>query len=260
MLNYMKSELYRARHSAEIRGTAIGLLGLILFMNLILSIMSGLPHFHYGITSFSYSMLVSMPMLYCYVAGDVAVMLYESDKRNGTLGNSIAYGISRTRIFFGKCIVTFLTSLFLLLLALPAYILSAMLLLEEAGPTVVWDMLAEVPAVSLIATAALILANVLLELFDNSFFSVLAWLAILVIVPKILLLAGMGMSSGSEFLLDVAMWMPANFLSAGMQVNMSQCITVWDTAEGMAKCLLSGAAGILAFSAAGVLLLRKREL
>ena len=70
----------------------------------------------------------------------------------------------------------------------------------------------------------------------------------------------MGMRAGSEFLLDVAMWMPANFLSAGMQVNMSQCITVWDTAEGMAKCLLSGAAGILAFGAAGVLLLRKREL
>ena len=196
MLNYMKSELYRARHSAEIRGTAIGLLGLILFMNLILSIMSGLPHFHYGITSFSYSMLVSMPMLYCYVAGDVAVMLYESDKRNGTLGNSIAYGISRTRIFFGKCIVTFLTSLFLLLLALPVYILSAMLLLEEAGPTVVWDMLAEVPAVSLIATAALILANILLELFDNSFFSVLAWLTVMLFLPKILLFAGIVLPFG----------------------------------------------------------------
>ena len=260
MLNYMKSELYRARHSAEIRGTAMGLLGLILFMNLILYIMSGLPHFHYGITSFSYSMLVSMPMLYCYVAGDVAVMLYESDKRNGTLGNSIAYGISRTRIFFGKCIAAFLTALFLLLLALPAYIISAMLLLEEAGPTVVWDMLAEVPAVSLIAIAALILAVILLELFDNSFFSILAWLAILVILPKILLLAGMGMASGAEFLLDIAMWMPANFFSAEMQVNMSECITVWDTAEGMAKCLLSGAAGILAFGTAGVLLLKKKEI
>ena len=41
---------------------------------------------------------------------------------------------------------------------------------------------------------------------------------------------------------------------------MSECITVWDTAEGMAKCLLSGAAGILAFGTAGVLLLKKKEI
>lgn len=260
MLNYIKSELYRARHSAEIHGTAIGLLGAILFVNLGLCLMSKLPYFRYGITSFSYSMLVSMPMLYCYVASDVAVMLYESDKRNGTLGNSIAYGLSRTEIFAGKCIVCFLTALVLLILALPAYLLSAMLLLEEAGPTTVWDMLAEIPAVSLVAIASLILAIVLLELFDNSFFSILTWLAIIILLPKILFLAGMGLASKTTLLLDIAMWIPQNLFSAEMQVNMSKCITIWSTPEGMTKCLVSGAAGILVFGTAGVLLLRKKEL
>ena len=259
MLNYIKSELYRAKHSAEIHGTAIGLLGLILFMNLVLYAMSGLPHFHYGITSFSYSMLVSFPMLYCYVAGDVAVMLYESDKRNGTLGNSIAYGISRTQIFAGKCIVSFLTALCLLALALPVYLLSSMLL-EKAGPTTVQDMLTEVPAVSLVAIAALILAVLLLNIFNNSFLSILVWLAILVFLPKALLLVGMGLAPRTEFVLNIAMWMPVNFFNAGMQVNMSECTTVWDTAEGMARCLLSGAAGILVFGTAGVLLLKKKEI
>ena len=99
MLNYIKSEFYRAAHSTEIRGTALGLGGIVLLMNLVLYLMKDLEHFRYGSTSFSYSMLVSMPMLYCYVAADVAVMLYEADRKNGTLGNSVSYGLSRIQIF-----------------------------------------------------------------------------------------------------------------------------------------------------------------
>lgn len=260
MLNYIKSELYRARHSAEIRETAVVLVGIILLMNLVLHFMSRLPDFRYGTTSFSYSMLAAMPMLYCYVASDVAVMLYEADKRNGTLGNSIAFGLPRIKIFIGNCIVSFLTALALLLLTLPVYILSAMLLLEEAQPTTVSVLLEEVPAVSLIAIASLILAVLLLEVFDNIFFSILAWLAVLVALPKLFLLAGLWLTTKTEVLLGIAMWMPQNFFSVGMQVNTSQCITVWDTPEGLARCLLSGGAGILIFGAAGVLLLRRKEI
>ena len=65
MLNYIKSELYRALHSKEIHGTAIGLLGIILSMNLVLFLMKDVEHFRYGSASFSYSMLVSVPMMYC---------------------------------------------------------------------------------------------------------------------------------------------------------------------------------------------------
>ena len=98
MLNYIKSELYRAAHSKELRGAFIGLLAIILFLNLTLFLMKDVEHFRYGSSSFSYSMLVSVPMMYCYVAADVAAMLYESDRRNGTMGNSIAYGISRMQL------------------------------------------------------------------------------------------------------------------------------------------------------------------
>ncbi len=162
MLNYIKSELYRALHSKEIHGTAIGLLAIILSMNLVLFLMKDVEHFRYGSASFSYSMLVSVPMMYCYVAADVAVMLYESDRRNGTMGNSIAHGISRMQLFAGKCIVCFTVSLILLAAALPVYIGSASLL-HAQGPTTAQDMLLEIPAMSLIATGSLILAVVLLD-------------------------------------------------------------------------------------------------
>ena len=190
MLNYIKSELYRALHSKEIHGTAIGLLAIILSMNLVLFLMKDVEHFRYGSASFSYSMLVSVPMMYCYVAADVAVMLYESDRRNGTMGNSIAHGISRMQLFAGKCIVCFTVSLILLAAALPVYIGSASLL-HAQGPTTAQDMLLEIPAMSLIATGSLILAVVLLDLFQNSFFSVLTWLTVMLLLPKLLLFAGM---------------------------------------------------------------------
>ncbi len=259
MLNYIKSELYRALHSKEIHGTAIGLLAIILSMNLVLFLMKDVEHFRYGSASFSYSMLVSVPMMYCYVAADVAVMLYESDRRNGTMGNSIAHGISRMQLFAGKCIVCFTVSLILLAAALPVYIGSASLL-HAQGPTTAQDMLLEIPAMSLIATGSLILAVVLLDLFQNSFFSVLTWLTVMLLLPKLLLFAGMLLPFGGDALMDAAMWMPANFIPAGTRVNMSECVTIWDTGAGMARCLLSGAAGILVFGLAGVLLLRKRDI
>ena len=125
----------------------------------------------------------------------------------------------------------------------------------------VLDLLLELPAMSLIAIASLVLANVLLEVFDKSIVSILVWLAVLVFLPKILLLAGMALTTASStLLLDIALWMPANFLTAQSRVNMSECVAIWDTAQGMAKCLIAGGAEIVVFGALGVVLLRKREL
>lgn len=260
MLNYVKSELYRASRSREIRETAIVFMGLVLLLNIVLYLCKGLEHFRYGITSFSYSNVVAMPMIYCYAASDVAVMLYEADRRNRTEQNSIAYGMSRLGLLAGKCIVSLTVSFVILALTLPVYICSAELLLDSVGPTTAADLLLEIPAMSLIATASLILANVLLEFFDKSIVSILVWLSILVFLPKILLLSGMALAGRSTFLLDIALWLPANFLTMESQVNMSECTTIWDTAQGMAKCLIAGGAEILVFGAVGVVLLRKREL
>lgn len=260
MLNYLKSEFYRTVRSKEIHGMTIGLFSMVLFMNVTLGLMKNVEHFRYGITSFSYSMIVSVPMLYCYVASAAAVMLHGSDRRNGTMGNSIAYGFSRIQLFAGKCIVCLVTCLVLLALLLPVYIGSAALLLNSAGPTTVQDMLWEIPAMSLIAIASQILAVTLLEACENSFSGILSWLAVMLFLPKLFLAAGIILPFGNEPVMAIAMWMPANFLPAGTRVNMSECVTIWSTAEGMARCLLSGAAGILVFGGAGVLLLRKKDL
>ena len=168
--------------------------------------------------------------------------------------------MSRRELLAGKCIFSLAVSFVILVMILPVYICSAELLLDSAGPTTAADLLLELPAMSLIAIASLVLANVLLEVFDKSIVSILVWLAVLVFLPKILLLAGMALTTASStLLLDIALW-PANFLTAQSRVNMSECVAIWDTAQGMAKCLIAGGAEIVVFGALGVVLLRKREL
>ena len=131
-----------------------------------------------------------------------------------------------------------------------------MLMLEHTGPVKLQTVLMEVPAILLIAIAALILGILVVNYFDSMIFSTIAWYVIMVGIPIVLLYLGMKI----DFIMDIAKWMPSNFFKTEMQVNMSSCITIWDSAEGMMKCLISGLSGIVIFSIAGVLLLRKKEI
>ncbi len=74
---------------------------------------------------------------------------------------------------------------------LPVYIGSAVLLLNPAGPTMVQDMLWEIPAMSLITIASQILAVILLELFEKDSYSILVWLTVMLFLPKLFLMGGM---------------------------------------------------------------------
>ncbi len=259
MLNYIKSELYRVWHIKIILSMA-GIFSVIVFlMNFVLFLLKDVEHFRYGITSFSFSVIVSLPMIYCYVAADIVATLYEGDKRNGMKQNSIANGISRMEIFTGKCIVSLIAALAILAIILPVYILSAELLLKPAGPVTVGDVLMELPAAAPAGIASVILAVLLLEAFDKAVLSILAWIGVMVVVPKVFLVLGMIFGTRGDVFTSIAMWMPQNFFSAGMQVNMSECVAIWDTPAGMGRCILAGAAGIVIFSVCAVLLLRKKE-
>lgn len=257
MLNYIKSECYRAVHTRSLYLLLGILAGLVALSNLVLYLFATYtPNFRYGTTSFSYSNLVSQPMLYCIAACIVVSVLYEGDGRNGTRKNSIAYGISRTSIFLGKCVVSLMVSFIILIPTMAVYLGSAALLLEQKGPVTVKDMMLEIPSVSLIACSALVLAIFLLEVFDKTITALIIWYAILFSFPKLIFILSMKLS----FLTPAALWMPANFFSAEMTVNLSTCSTIWDTASGLAKCLLAGTVGTLLFGISGVLLLRKKDL
>lgn len=261
MANYIKSEWYRTLRTKWVYGIAAILSSLIFLFHLVIWLLTSFtPDFRYGTTSFSYSNLVAQPMIYCLIAFLITAILYEGEHKYGTRKNAIAYGISRTNIFFGKCLVSLVTSFAILIPVMAVYIGSASLFLTKGGPVTVQDLLMEIPAVSFVAVSSLILGVFVLEVFERNIIGILVWYLILFGIPKILLLLSMKL----DFLYSAAFWMPANFFnnnfSPQMSVRMNECFVIWDTPLGMAKCLTAGAIAIFLFGICGILTLRNRDI
>ncbi len=114
MLNYIKSECYRVIHS---RSTYVmtGIMAVLPVLFHIILYVTGVASsitqdFPYDITSFSFSFLTGSPMLFTYAGLIVAAVLYEDEHKNGNLKNAVAFGISREKLFLGKCITAVLTA------------------------------------------------------------------------------------------------------------------------------------------------------
>lgn len=256
MLNYMKSEWYRIFHSSAIYITILIFSGLTLLFNIVLYLFDHFtPDFPYATTSFSFSNIVANPMIFCYSAFVLVYILYEKSTKNGNLKNVVAFGISRTKIFIGQFIVSLTVAVIVLIITEVLYISSTFLLLPNKGPVTVYDVLWEIVAVSLVAVSGLICSILLVQLFERSFIGMLVWLCVFNFIPKILFFVGMVVKPVRQ----VAMWLPQNFFSI-MQVNTTECVTVWDTASGLSKCLISGLIGIVVFGVWGILSLRKKNL
>lgn len=255
MVNYIKSEYYRLVRSASVYYFTGGVAGLSLLLNILLHYFGGR---HYSTTSFSYATLVANPMIFVVMAFIIAALLYEENQKNGNLKNTVASGISRVKIFIGECVVSTVVATISMLVTLTVYIASAVLFLKEAGPVQLTDLLLEVPAIYLIAVAGIISAVFLIEFFEKVTVSTLVWLLIWQFVPQFLFYLGLRIG----ILQDIAMWLPKNFFAQinEQHVNTQECITVWDTAEGWTRCLLSGGLGIVFFGVSGASILHRRDL
>lgn len=256
MLNYIKSELYRISHSSALYLTTAVFAALPLMLNLILWGFSRTsPDFPYASTSFSFSNVVASPMIFCFCALFVVFILYEKSRKNGTLKNIAAFGISNVRIFAARTIVSMIASAVILIITEAVYIGSALLLLPNEGPVTVTDMLTSVGAVSLVAVSSILLAVLLIQLFERSTLSVCVWLCVFWFIPQVLLYLSFaaGIPDGP------ALWLPANFFNL-TEVNLTNCILLWDTPQGLARCLIAGLAGIIIFSALGILTLKKKDI
>ena len=265
MLNYIKSECYRVIHS---RSTYVmtGIMAVLPVLFHIILYVTGVSSsttqdFPYDITSFSFSFLTGSPMLFTYAGLIVAAVLYEDEHKNGNLKNAVAFGISREKLFLGKCITAVLTATVLMGLVLTVYIGSACFLLEHTGPTSLKIILTEVPAVYGTAVGSMILGIAFLSYFQNEVMAAMLWVVIIDAIPRVLLLVGMFLQEqwGIEFLWDFAQLLPANLFQFGADVNMSHCEVLWKTSQGMTKCVIVGIVGTVLAIVAGIVMLRKKE-
>ena len=254
MLNYIKSEFYRITNTI----TIYVLTGILILMAIGLNVLICLFGNQYATTSFSYSSLVATPMIFTILGMVIAFFLYEGNRRYGSLKNTIASGISRKKVFVSECIVSIITSTIIMVLVMFFWILTTTLLLKNAGPVTLKDLLLEVPATYLTAVAGVISGILLLELCEKTSTGTVIWVVLWFIFPKALLYLGIRFPS----LYQAALWIPTNLFSviSNNHVNMSECITAWDTANGMFRCILSGSAGVVLFSLIGILTLKRKDL
>ena len=242
MLNFIKSEYYRMIHTTGIR-VFFGILSVLTIL-----LISGISivETQYHTTSFSYSILVSSPMFFTLMGMLTASVLYEDSKRNGIIKNSIANGIPRGKVFFSQCIVSITTATVIMTIVLTLWIFMTELFLDKTGPVHMTDLLI-----------------VLCLCFQNGAFIFFTWLFVFFIFPTILLKFGIAVSAHfkTDFIYNIAMWMPSNFFQINTaNVNMSSCITAWDTTGGMLRCIIAGISGIIIFMAIGFRHIRKADL
>lgn len=258
MLNYIKSELYRMTHSSALYIAGIAFAATPALTNILLYCFARLnPNFPYATTSYSYSNTVAIPMIFSVAALFLVLVLYEGNKKNGNLKNVVAAGISREKIFLGQIVVCLTASLAVLVFTIIAYIFSARLLLKIQGPVTEKDLLMAAFAMAPIAIASLILGIIAVNYFNRLSMGMIWWLCIFFFIPELLYYSALIIYI--PLIQKIAMWMPLNFLKS-MQVNQRICSPFWNTPDGLAKCLISGFAGIVIFIIVGLWSLRKKEL
>lgn len=258
MQNYIKSEAFRITHSRGMYLLTAGVSAVIFCLHLLLFWLgkSSGGTYPYATARFSLGMLVSSPMLYCYMAFLSAGIMFGEDRKNATVKQAVVCGVTGTGIFAGKCIVGTAAAACSLITIMTVYVGSAWLLLP-VDTMEIHAILLQIPAMSLIAMAAMMLGILVLDGFDKNVTGIAVWFLTVTILPRVLLCLARGLQS--ELLCRAALLLPGNFLTQEVRVTLSGYELLWNTPQGMAKCLLTGAAGLLVVAAAGIYTYENKE-
>lgn len=257
MLNYMKSEWYRVTRGKSFYA-AIGILGgLVVLMNIVLALGGRyIPDFRYGTFRFSLNCFTGAIYSMVVMGGVVPGCLFVDDRKNGVLKNAVSYGISRDKILVGKFMVSFLFTFLILCAVVGIYLGSARLLLPNPEWEPVWEMLKGIGAALPSAAASLVLILSLGVLYQKEMTMAIWWAVVIYLVPTALSLIGIKV----EILRRISSWMPCVFFQSEAIVRYDSYDCLWDTPEGLFKCIFAGLIGIVVFSVFGIWRFRKQEL
>ncbi|WDV48082.1 ABC transporter permease [Clostridiaceae bacterium M8S5] len=257
MLNYIKSEAYRNLRTKGNYIFLLSCLSFVTFINIALGLYASTQYnFPYGNTRFSFSNLyagMGMPMMLCVTI--VAIVLGQEFKHH-TLKNSISYGITRKQIYFSKFLMELAVSAINLILICSAFIISAYAMLNDSGAIYFNILIRSIIACIPLFIFSVTVAHSLYFIFDNDIVAVSVWGVIVVVVPKLLSLAGMGIKVFRE----IANWMPWNMLTATFYGRTKEWGMTWSTNKGMIKCFVVGIVGSIIFYIIGQRIFEKREI
>lgn len=192
MYNYIKSEFYRITHSKGYYVFIAICSVLLISANVVLAaVKSADDTFQYATTEFSHSLFstsMSLVFILCIV---VATMVFSNEHGDHTLKNSVSYGISRGKIFFGKLIVEIVYSIIAFVIISGLDIASAFLLLENTGPNSMELLLKTSLAVTPLLILAVGVSNTFLFIFESTGAGIASICGILLALPIVSNLLGM---------------------------------------------------------------------
>ena len=251
----MKSELYRITHSKDLY-VMIGICsGLVVLMNIVLAIsVRRMINFTYATTNFSLGTLMSQVQIILIFAFIVASIVFGDEYKHRTLKNSISFGISRAKIFCGKYLVSLAAAVVSFIVIMVCYIGSAFLLLENSGNMVVHELFLSMVATIPSAIMSLTLAIALLFVIDNGINAAMIWSAVVIFIPIVLDVMGRRI----ELCYKIGNYLPWTMLSRN-KVTHSTFLCVWDTPEGLIRCILVGVLSTVVFGIIGVRAFKKKD-
>lgn len=134
MLNYVKSEVYRVLRTKSIYITSFVCL-LFLLANLTLTWFLGLgdANFLYNNTKFIFGFSQASLSSLLLVIPFAVNSLFADEYQNGTFKNSVAYGVNRKVLYFGKLILSTIVSIIICMIILLIFIPSTEILLQNSG-------------------------------------------------------------------------------------------------------------------------------
>lgn len=260
MLNYIKSEFYRVFHTKGFYIFNGVCMALILSMNILLwslAYTAGPSGFRYANTGFAFMMLYNggfQAVLFLTFA--LSSIIFGAEFKNRTINNSIAGGTSREALFIGKLIVTLVCCALTLVLVEGTLIGSGYLLLEDAGiealEKLLFGTIAGIPAFICGSCGAVALFYAL----GSDSKAAWAWIILFIVVNIIVSLLGLKF----ETMHTLSEWLVYNVLGeSSIDPATGMSLMIWETAEGLPRCILSGVIGTVVFFIVGLVGARRVE-
>jgi ABC-type transport system involved in multi-copper enzyme maturation permease subunit len=181
MANYLKSELYRLVHKKALYAFFAACVLIPLLVTLLTAASGGEQ---YANTAFVFMAASKMWSLLFYVLPLMVSMLVADEFADGTLKNTVAYGISRSTVFYGKWIMELLFMAVAWVFTYTSLTASVFLLLPNNGLSSFHTFTSSIAGVLPLALAALTVSHCFCFLSEKPMPHLVGYAVVIVLVPE----------------------------------------------------------------------------
>ena len=253
MNNYLKSELYRIIHS---RGIYM-FVGLCTAAVLFLEVMLAIFPTQYTTTEFAFSSMFSNVQLIMMLCVALVSVVFAEEFKNHTLKNSVAYGLSRSEIFFGRLFTELFVALIAFTIVIGAYIAGGYLLLADSGSMYLNELITGMTGAVPILILCVVFTHSLYYIIDKETTIAVVWAIVIAVIPKVIAL----LVTKVKIAAAIADWMPWYIISDVSFNQKTGAYTLgWLTNEGLMRCILVGIIGSVICYIIGLMAFKRKEI